>query len=401
MDKVRVKNPVDDLRSREARRRFLLPVVVVLLGWVFLDLSIVVFEGGDAHAGRDILGMVVTVVCACVCLVWLRMAAWIALIGAGLHVFAGGPSLSAWVLPVLYTALLATFERKRDSRLYLAAACAVWVPLSVAEYNHFEHGVVYVTTVALPMWAAHGVGRGYRRWRRKQMQTEDELARSSHMRSVALHNQRREIARDLHDIVAHDLTVISMHAQAVDESSADPSTSSALDTIRSSSAHALQDLRRLLDVLGDEGLVQRDLSDASATRFDEDVERCASMLRDLGFTVGVPVNGELSALSQSMQNALSRILQECTTNVIKHGASQNDALIPDCIIRVEAKSDDVSLTVTKWVGSGVAGAEAGGLGLTSLRERVASFGGDFEAGVLPDGRWEASASRMRRLRYES
>lgn len=391
----------DEPTIRESRRTVLVPAAVLLLGWVFLELSVMIFAEGTIHTDRDLLGMAVAAVCAAVSLRWLRIAAWGAVIGAGIHIFAGGPSFFSWVLPIVFTALVAVFENKRLSRLYVAVACGVWVPLSIADYQLWEHGLVYVTTVAAPILIAYGIGRAYRQWRTKQAQAEREVVQSVRARRVALQEQRRGIARDLHDIVAHDLTVISMHAQAVDEKRADPSVAAALEAIRASSAHALQDLRRLLDVLGDEGLVQKEPSEAPSVQLDEALERCPSMLRDLGFTVDVVTSGELSSLPQSLQSCLYRVLHECTTNVIKHGASTHDARQADCTIRLDVASDDVTLVVANWEGSGAAGIHTGGVGLPSLRERVESFGGTFSAGILPDGRWETKAARLPTLKYEA
>ncbi|MDS2172803.1 histidine kinase [Nesterenkonia sp. CL21] len=216
-------------------------------------------------------------------------------------------------------------------------------------------------------------------------------------KSEALHEQRRRIARDLHDIVAHDLTVISMHAQAVDDEITDPVVRATLETNQGASAHALQDLRRMLDILRNEGLVSGSPSEISAARLDDEIARCASILRDLGFTVELDVPAGLAELPMSLQSTLRWVLQECTTNVAKHGDARGSVDTPNCRLSVEQEPNCVSWRVANTASSrsGASGRILG-VGSDSMRHRVESEGGRFDAGYRSADVWEVRVEVLRR-----
>ncbi|OSM42872.1 hypothetical protein BCY76_011820 [Nesterenkonia sp. PF2B19] len=301
--------------------------------------------------------------------------------------------------------LMSTCVGRWHSRSYLVAVLVLGVPYTVADYGVVERVLWFLWTFLIPGLIAYALGRGFRRSRVERRRQEERLEEQQVARDRALQDQKRHIARDLHDIVAHDLTVISMHAQALDVDSADRLTRAALETIGASSSRALQDLRRLLDVLDDEGLIDAEPSDAAVIHLEDELQRCSATLQDLGFRVECDVQGNLDGLPQSLQTALSRILQECTTNVIKHGAADRDGLAspdsePDCVVLLDASSYEVTLAVSNRVPQSPRPCDGGGLGLVSLAERVDQLGGRFAAGLREGGRWEARAESISICRYE-
>ncbi|MGJ9372847.1 sensor histidine kinase [Nesterenkonia sp. CF4.4] len=224
-----------------------------------------------------------------------------------------------------------------------------------------------------------------------------------HLRAVhqdALAGERRSIARDLHDILAHDLTVISMQTQVAAATGTPESRAAALSQISQSAGAALHDLRRVLLVLQRENIIGAAPGDAPELDLESGLQRFTERLEDLGFTVETSVHGDLSSISQSVEACLYRILQECTTNVVKHGARGQG--INDCAIELEVKEATVDLAVTNRTDAHQAPAPkhaTSGTGLISMKDRAATYGGTIEAGSPAEGIWSVQVSGIKlRLR---
>nr|WP_245357120.1 histidine kinase [Paeniglutamicibacter kerguelensis] len=202
----------------------------------------------------------------------------------------------------------------------------------------------------------------------------------------AVEAERKAIARDLHDIVAHDITVISMQAKAA-EFSGDPAVAqAALKVIGATSKEALQDLRVMLNVLRSDGsatrvdgsLVDSAGNAASSLEILIGVEIFAERLVDLGHPTKTAADPRLSGLPQSAQAALYRILQESTTNIVKHADR-------DSVCRIEALIDDgrVWLEVANKLPrnmdyESLARSEHSS-GIVGMTDRMAAFGGTLTA----------------------
>jgi signal transduction histidine kinase len=193
----------------------------------------------------------------------------------------------------------------------------------------------------------------------------------------AVADERLRIAQELHDVVAHSMGVIAVQAgvgaHVIDNDPAEAKKS--LEAISTTSRTALTEIRRLLGVLReDEG--------ASYTPAPglADMERLVREICDAGVDTHVTWNGEREELPPGVDFTAYRIVQESLTNALKHGG-------PDVHV-------DVTLTYEPGVldievvddGRGVNGkATDGGHGLMGMRERVAVFGGSFQAGPVVGG----------------
>jgi signal transduction histidine kinase len=206
----------------------------------------------------------------------------------------------------------------------------------------------------------------------------EELARAAVM------EERVRIARELHDVVAHHMSVISVHAGLGRYVlSADPATvGDALDTIALTSRQAMQEMRRLLAVLRVATAQERTdgSSDEPApglARLDDLAER----VRAAGVPVEVKITGSVVALPPGADLCAYRVVQESLTNVLKHAGSAATTVAVDyqpgaVVIRV---SDE---------GPGLTPAPAGrvpGHGLLGMRERASLYGGTLSTGPGPDG----------------
>ena len=213
-------------------------------------------------------------------------------------------------------------------------------------------------------------------------QAREELAR----RAVA--EERLRLARELHDVVAHAISVIAVQS-GVGAHVADTQPKEArrsLAAIEATSRAALTELRRLLGVLRQENEPQGALAPVPGLG---DLDGLLAEAGKAGLAVRLQVHGTRPPLPAGVDLSAYRIVQEALTNVVKH-AGPATAQITICY-----RDQEVTVEVTDD-GRGV-GAVAGGVrketghGLIGMSERVAAFGGDLEVGPRPGGGFRVAA----------
>ncbi|MGK5739683.1 sensor histidine kinase [Micromonospora sp. URMC 103] len=223
--------------------------------------------------------------------------------------------------------------------------------------------------------------------RRQHELTEraEELRRSqAEARGRAVIGERVRIARELHDVVAHHVSVMGVQASAARRVfEKDPAKArTALTAIEETARTAVDELRRMLGVLrageGDPGRVE---PPAGIDQVAAVVERA----RDAGLRATLGVYGDRVPLPESVSQAVYRVVQEAVTNVLKHAGG---AGVLDVRIRYLAREMEVDVTDD---GRSVRPANADGLGLVGMRERVATHGGTLEAGPRAGGGWRVRA----------
>ncbi|MGW5617034.1 sensor histidine kinase [Streptomyces sp. NPDC003877] len=186
--------------------------------------------------------------------------------------------------------------------------------------------------------------------------------------------ERLRIARELHDVLAHSISVINVQAGVgLALLDSDPEQArSALTTIKAKSKEALGEVRQVLDTLRAPGAAPRAPA-PGLDRLPELVEQAASA----GLTV--EVEGAPPHLAPGTDLAAFRILQEALTNVVRHSGSR-------CArVRLTHDADVLRLRVDDDGPATGAEAGGGGNGLAGMRERAAALGGTIEAGPRPDG----------------
>jgi signal transduction histidine kinase len=213
-------------------------------------------------------------------------------------------------------------------------------------------------------------------------QAREELARR------AVVEERLRLARELHDVVAHAMSVIAVQsgvgAHVAD--SQPEEVGKALAAIEATSRDALTELRRLLGVLRQDGDSQASLTPVPGLA---NLEGLLAEVAKAGLTVGLRVEGTPAPLPAGLDLSAYRIVQEALTNVVKHAGPATAQ------VTIRYRDHDVAVEVTD-TGRGV-GAVAGdgrrgtGHGLIGMRERVAAFGGDLEVGPRPGGGFRVAA----------
>jgi signal transduction histidine kinase len=193
---------------------------------------------------------------------------------------------------------------------------------------------------------------------------------------AAVAEERARIARDLHDEVAHAMSVIAVQADAAEGALAhDPGlVRTPLVAIRDTARVALADMRRVLGALGGDDAAPDEASEPGLARLDSLVETAAAG----GLSVEVSVEGEPRRLPAPLDVAAYRVVQEALTNVRKHSGARR----VDVIVRYRDEAVHVEV-IDDGDGSGPGGGS--GKGLAGVRERVAVLGGHVVAGPGPRG----------------
>ena len=242
-------------------------------------------------------------------------------------------------------------------------------------------GIAFVGTP----WGV-GVAMRLRRDREDQLQADAELLRGDQEESArrAVSAERARIARELHDVVSHAISVTVLQARGgrrlvgID----DAAVRRSLDAIEQTNTAALGDMRRLLAVLRDTEDPARDglTPQPSLSRLEELVEQ----VRRSGLPVDLELSGEPGIVPPGVDLSAYRIVQEALTNVIKHAGTKARARV-----HVTYRPGQVDVAVSDDGRLPVNGGEetrrGDGHGLINIRERVAVVGGTVEAGPGPDG----------------
>jgi signal transduction histidine kinase len=197
--------------------------------------------------------------------------------------------------------------------------------------------------------------------------------------------ERARIAREMHDIVSHNLTVmIALADGATYALDASPDRAAdAIERVSATGRQALLEMRRLLGVLRDDTVTELLEPQPGLERLDELLTRVGAA----GIAVDVDLDGDPHALAPGVQLAVFRVAQEALTNTLKHAARPTTARLA-----LRCRPGQVELDVTNTGespgGPVVAARSPGdGRGLRGMRERAAAYGGDLEVGPTDDGGW--------------
>jgi signal transduction histidine kinase len=208
----------------------------------------------------------------------------------------------------------------------------------------------------------------------------------------AVAEERLRIARELHDVVAHSLSMVTIQAGVGRKVGAARPVEAlrALRAVEVSGRTAMEELRRILGLLRD-GAEQASLAPVPGI---DDLDELAETVRCAGVPVALEVAGDTAVLSPGAAMTVYRVIQEALTNVVKHAPGAQAR------VQVLAGKDGVAITVTD-TGSAAGPAEAGrqtGMrtrpdqhGIVGMRERAAVFGGTLDAGPDPGGGFRVAA----------
>jgi len=287
------------------------------------------------------------------------------------------------ILIAVYT-VAAARERKKSLLALLVVELTMVVLIFVGP--SFP-GYGSIALFALIIGVAWFLGDVVRRWRTAAIEHEQRAAELAAAREElarrAVSEERLRIARELHDVVAHSMTVVALQAGSGRLAAReDPAAAQqALETIEKSSREALADMRRLVGVLreGEDSLTEPAPGLDDIERLVEDVERA-------GLDVEVNRSGPLDRVPPGMALAAYRVAQEALTNVVRHAG------VDEAELTLEASDGALVLVV----GNGpptraVEPIEGGGHGISGMEERASLYGGTFDARSTDDGGYRVEA----------
>ncbi len=281
--------------------------------------------------------------------------------------------------------LLATASVRLDRWRAIALGAAIGVSLYVLGLTSTDVGPGDERAVIGIAWAAMAVGIGdaVRSWRSYRESVEAQLqstvAAAEARTRQQVSEERLEIARELHDLLAHNLSVMNvqtgaaLHLLRADPDQAEESLVAARDAGKT----VLLELRELLSVLrSDDG---DEASPTSSLPTVEQLPALVETMRATGLAVTWHRTGEPRPLTPATSLAAYRITQEALTNAAKHGTDAADLL-------TEWDERGLTVRVRNRTGSGDAGVDdtGGGHGVVGMRERAAANGGELSADRVGD-----------------
>lgn len=247
---------------------------------------------------------------------------------------------------------------------------------------------VLAFVAVLPVaWALGMAARGHRALLvAAEQRAEDAGRRQQLLAEQAAAAERVRIARDMHDVVAHSLTLLVVHAETVRARSDElpPWARERVDALAAAGRQATGEMRDLLGVLRDGTLSTAPRSPIPTLA---GLPALMETARHSGNPVTFTTTGPVDELPRAVQLAGYRIVQESLSNARRHASGA------DVAIRLDAGPDHVDLDITSGAPSRPAVPAPGpGLGLSGLAERVAALSGDLRAGPTPDGGFRLRAT---------
>ena len=309
-----------------------------------------------AESGPDYTVGVPAALLMTIPLAWRRSAplAVAALVAIGFALQGAQPDPSESLATLVVMLVAAYSVGAADDRRHALAGYVLLVIGGCAETalvgdNDYGFIVVLVTAAAAAGYAM----------RSRSRQAVDEREREA---ALAVAAERERIARELHDSVAHAVSLMVVQAGAAETSLGDDEqTAKALERIRSTGHEAVADLGRMVGLLREEVDPVHGLSDPT---------RLVEPFRAAGLDVEVDVQGEVRPLASGLDAAAFRIAQEALTNALKHGSGQAS-------LTITYDNAGVRIQVTNPVGS--SNGHGTGHGLIGMRERARLYGGEVDA----------------------
>ncbi len=390
----RVRRLVDRLSVGEGTVERV-PVADVLLAIVLFIPSLLLYaaEPGEGISHTSLIGIAGWIVLVAMfgVLAWRRVAPSLTMAVAGL-------ATGAWFLVGFADAFIPTAVMVAlysvtayGSRSDGVASLVITEFFVVASFASiiFRGGEISLVVIGLNLLLFVGLwllGERTRVRRELMLQYRERAEQAERSRELATElavaEERRRIARELHDVVAHTVGVMVVQAGAGRRIAArEPDR--ALDTlaaIETVGRDALSDLRRMVGVLRDETAEQPLTPQPTLEALPELVRR----LTDAGLPVQLETPGSPAALPSGIEVSAYRIVQEALTNVLKHAGAVREVRV---CVDVDVDRDVLEIVVTDDGHGGTGAGDLGGAGsgLAGMRERVALFGGTLDAGPHPGG----------------
>jgi signal transduction histidine kinase len=286
-----------------------------------------------------------------------------------------GPNYASLAVAFI-TAVIAGERLAAGVALLAGWAVSLWLPYAVGKAG--APSALAALSVTAWLLVLLAVGEGARV--RIERHAEARRAREQEARQRAS-EERLRIARELHDVLAHNITTINVQSGvALHLIDAQPEQArTALQVINDASADALREVRSALSALRGDGEQPPRAPTAGLDGLGELVSRASAS----GVEVSLDVRGERRPLPASVDLAAFRIVQESLTNVVRHAGATT------ATVKLAYEDRELSVQVDD---DGRGGAAAnGGSGIAGMRERAAALGGRLDAGPGPGGGFRVSA----------
>jgi signal transduction histidine kinase len=307
---------------------------------------------------------------------WASVAGW-ALTGLVANRFGLSLASAAALLVLAYSAGACSGLRKASLLSVLAGSLLAVGGLGLSAHQASLEGAVNQYSPAVIPFTLWLVGSSVRaRTMRARRERESSLR-------AAVAEERGRIARELHDVVGHAVTVMIVQAEGARRllTRRPDRAAEALLAISATGNDALAELRHLLAVLAGGGGREEVEPDAGLAWLEPLLER----MRGLGMAVELQRRGEPWPLQRGLDLTAYRIIQEALTNVLKHvGPTRAD-------VRLDYAPDHLAIEVADRGPARNVPGERAGRGLLGMRERVAAYGGELDAGPRPGGGFRVRA----------
>ncbi|MGP3772958.1 sensor histidine kinase [Streptomyces sp. SDT5-1] len=372
--------------ERLRRHLGLLPHAVVLTLAAFTLITGMASYGAlDDSVFALVAGLMVSVPVA---LTLLRpvLAWWLSLAVAPVLVWATSDGLYPWsggsILGHTVVMLVVAARTRPRTAAWMWGLSTLYALGSAAVFGGLDGGI------AIPVAVLSGIGVAIvalvqvnRSARREVVQERTVTAVERDRRTLL--EERTNIARELHDVVAHHMSVVAIQAEAAPYRVENPPAEleQAFATIRENAVAALTELRRVLGVVRAEDYEAPDAPQPTLA----DLDRLVENVRDAGLSVTRTVTGAVRELPQGVELSAYRIVQEALSNALRHAPGSQAA------VEVSYVLGGLGLRIVNGPSTGLVKPSPGaGHGITGMRERVSMLGGEMTAGGTDDGGYEVT-----------
>lgn len=352
---------------------------IAVLVWVALSVQFIV-PRPPGQTPASTLSYFLTCMCA-LPLVWRRRFPLTVLLAVNLPMTVN-QVIDGVGQPLPYAGLIATYTvaaiAPMAHRMVMNALAMIVIPIAVAANSNGAREYLFTF---FTYFGAYALGRLQNNRHERALAVEARAEQLERTRKAeadrAAADERARIARDMHDVLSHAVSIMIVQAEAGPVAvRRDPDRAErAFDAIAASGRDAMTQLRRMLGVLKE---AEAEVLRAPQPTID-DLAGLVARVGETGPRASLKVSGTPTVVGADLQVSLYRIVQEALTNVVKHAAAAS------VVVTLDWRADAVAVTVADD-GVGTTGSDGRGHGMISFRERVAAHGGHVEVGPGPGGR---------------
>lgn len=361
-------------------------IVLVVLVAVAASVEALLRASGELPGGALSFAASLLVTFSILLMAWCPPVSAAALLLAGFVALAAGEG-GSYLTALAVSVGLVLFTCSVGLSFAFCAAGVAWiVAVTVIPPGLRTGGILTLFVIAL---LSAVIGRGIRMVVDRNSSLRQELDSQSERLALELRAERNRIADELHDVIAHDIAIVAMHARVLERSDDAVVRSASQRAISDAAGQALADTRRILHLIHG-STDSPDPSRPATADIRTVLAELEEELRALGDDVVLEIM-DGPALAKSIDAALARVAREAVMNVIKHSASPRTVALVLTFPR-----DAVTLRVVNSPHQpGTASLASSGFGLARLRERAELLGGSFRAGEA-DGVWSVVATLPQR-----